>query len=152
MKAGRPHSRTAIERGREEVLARVLLHVIESARPVDLARYGRAGFNGCFEDVPDPFVGIHDVDDANAAKRPRIVGLAARGWIERGLIEHDFKSCAGLFARQHARREFTNEWIGVVETRHGIGFCGFCGFCGFWKFAAMGVFCSPARSETGTEK
>ena len=66
----------AIERGRQHVLAGVLLHVLEPARPVDPAVH-RPGLDLALDDVHDAAVFvIDDVDDARGAERAGIERLA----------------------------------------------------------------------------
>jgi hypothetical protein len=75
------------------VLPRVLLHVIEPARPVDRATHTRPAAEGSLYDVSDLAVlTIDHIDDARLAERSRVERLPARGRIERGAIEHGLES------------------------------------------------------------
>ena len=74
------------ENRREQVLPGVLLHVIETAGPVDL----RGNFDGCnrsIEDVRYAVFFIGHLDDVRAAQGAEIEGLAARGRIEGGAVQ-----------------------------------------------------------------
>ena len=105
------------ERGRQHVLAGVLLHVIEAPRPVDAAAHLAPPVQRRRHDVRDaPVVEINHVLDANAIEETGIEGLPARGRIERGPIEHDRTAPVhgeGVDHRGGERREVR---VGVVET------------------------------------
>ncbi len=55
---------------REQMLAGVLLHVIEPARPIDLALDFFAA-QGCVQNVSDPVFFVHDLANGDAAALPR---------------------------------------------------------------------------------
>ena len=84
----------AVERRRQHVLARVLLHVLEAARPVDPPCTARRdlAFDHC---TMLAVVFVDDLDDAGGAERAGIERLAARGRIESRAVEHD-AACAGV--------------------------------------------------------
>ena len=107
------------ERGREHVLAGVLLHVIAAAGGVNLAVDAGSGLQGSlveialgFEVVDDAAIfGVGDFGDAELAgarREPsRIVNLASAGGIERGAVENErgagrVNDVAGL--RRRSRR------------------------------------------------
>ena len=71
------HAEQPIERRRQHVLAGVLLHVIEAARPVDLAVHDLAGASAVpDDDVHDrAVVAIDHVDDAAPPSVP-----VSNGW------------------------------------------------------------------------
>ena len=69
------------------MLAGVLLHVIESPRPVDGAADTRAGVDRAIRQMDDLILLVDDIDDTCSAERARVERLAARRGIERGLIE-----------------------------------------------------------------
>src|SRR5467141_2278283 len=85
-------------RGREHMLSRVLLHVVEPARPADRASKNLTGLgirdsglgtlSGRFDDVRDRSVlFIDDVHDAEGPQDAGVERLAARGGIKRRAIE-----------------------------------------------------------------
>jgi hypothetical protein len=113
------------------MLRGVLLHVVEAARPINLAVDGAGGnFGG---GVVDYVVGVARVGDVwpaggslrgrslddfyhwRVAQGAQVVRLAARGGVEGGLIEDDFP--AGAFGRAGNDRgvEFAQERIVVIE-------------------------------------
>jgi hypothetical protein len=74
------------------MLAGVLLHVIEAARPVDLAADDVARVQRAGHDVRDrAVVTIDDIGDRRTADRSGVERLSARCRIERSLIEGDFR-------------------------------------------------------------
>src|SRR5262249_49619860 len=116
MKALGPDAEQAIEGGRQHVLTRVLLHVIEPPRPVDRPvqrrRRGRA-----IDDVEDPsFVRVHDVEDADVAERARIGRLTAGGWIERRAIEYEGGLPLMRRRVEERRVELAQVGIRVIQT------------------------------------
>jgi len=79
------------EDGRKQVLAAVLLHVVEAALPIDpafdfrpLGRFHRRRHNVC-----DALTFIHDVHHRHARNSARIVRLAPRGRIKRRAVNVD---------------------------------------------------------------
>ena len=77
-----------LEHGREQVLAGVLLHVVEAARPIDRAR-NFVRRHRCGQAVRDAFVLIRDFATATPPSVPRSIGLTAGGRIEGGAVEVD---------------------------------------------------------------
>src|SRR6202030_3062072 len=75
-----------VECGGEQVLAVVLLHVIEPARPVDLGR-DLAGLQRLGEDVKHGAALLLGIEDSHTAQRPPVAGLAAPFGVERSAIE-----------------------------------------------------------------
>ncbi len=78
------------ERLRQNMLAGVVLHMVEAARPVDLTAHG-VGFQRFFEYVEHRMIGVTDdhIHDRDIIERSGIVGLAAAGGVEVGLIQND---------------------------------------------------------------
>ena len=71
------------------MLAGVLLHVVEAARPVDAAlRF--AGIQRSINDVDDFIFVLAHVQNIGVAKFPEVVRLAAGTRIKSGAIEDDF--------------------------------------------------------------
>src|ERR1700682_1208970 len=104
-----------VECGGEQVLGVVLLHVIESARPVDLGR-DLAGLQRLGEEVehgPAPLLGIEDL---HTAQRPPVAGLAAPFGIERSAIEDGGGPSVQLADLQHAGAEGPEVGIPEIET------------------------------------
>ena len=95
------------------MLAGVLLHVVEPARPVDrtldaVPRHGR------IEQVRDPVALIDDVDHRRRAEAPGVERLAAGGGVEGGAIEVD--SSAVVAPLDHRGVEGGEVGVGVVEA------------------------------------
>ena len=104
------------QHGRQQMLASVLLHVIEAPAPVDHARHflfnhGSAGH------MRDAAVLIDHLDDLDAAKRAGIERLAARGRIKGRPVKIDSLL---LRARVHdASPEFRQIAVLIVQPiRH----------------------------------
>ena len=118
-----------LEHGGEKMLAGVLLHVIEAARPLD-ATFDRARGEFLVDDVDDVVVLIADVEDIGLSEEADVVRLAARGGIEGGLVEDDFPGrnrAAGSgdggagFASEDAGFEVLEVGIVVIESVSGHG-------------------------------
>ena len=118
VKALGPRAGEPVERRREHVLAGVLLHVLEAARPVDRARGTRSlAAASRFDHVQDrAVVPIDDVDDARAAERAGVERLAAGCRIERGAVEHDGRRPSCAPTPTICGVELGQVRIGVVET------------------------------------
>ena len=115
MKADGPGREQPLEGGRQQMLPGVLLHVIESPRPGNLAVHGLpdADVRGQpRHDVQHPaVVRIDDVDDPDRAaagdrQRSGVEGLTAGGGIEGGLIEPH--GGTAVCARRHAAIDASN--------------------------------------------
>ena len=118
VKALGPIREQPIERRRQHVLARVLLHVVETASPVD-----RAAHRGPFRREAPPHMSdaavflIDDVDHPDLAQRSDVEGLPARRRIEGRAIElHAERRRA---ARRRTRRAAENARVerGPVGVR-----------------------------------
>ena len=82
-------ARDSIERRRQEMLTRVLLHVFETTGPVDRA-VNRARPQLAFDDMQDyAIVPVNHIDDLRSPECAHIERLTARRGIERGAIEDD---------------------------------------------------------------
>lgn len=80
-------AKTFLKHGGEQVLAGVLLHVVETAGPVDAA-FDTAGGDGTIDDMEDVFVlEIADVEYVGFAEFAQVAGLTAGGGVEVGLVE-----------------------------------------------------------------
>ncbi len=95
------------KRGREQMLPRVLLNMVEASLPIDRAVH-RAGKNGPVGDVDDFVVvlTVVDVDDGCFAEAAGVVRLSARGRIERRPVEQHFEAPVTLLARNDLGVEF----------------------------------------------
>src|SRR5271170_2612443 len=105
--------------GGEQMLAGMLLHVIEPARPVDLAahRAVRHGGGGVMHYAV--IFRICDLDYRDSRERPEIVRLPSRRRVKRRAIEHDLPTMAigtVRLARNHAGLEFLEEGVVVIEA------------------------------------
>ena len=75
------------EHGGEEVLTGVLLHVVESATPIDLALDLRER-KRLLEDMNDPPILIDNVGDGQSTDESSVVRLTARRRVESCLVQH----------------------------------------------------------------
>src|SRR5262245_61364426 len=90
----------------------MLLHVIETARPVDLACI-RASLDRTVENVRHPpVVFLHYVYNARRTNHARVEGLASGGRIKTSAIQTD--PCAGLSVRM----EPAQVTVVVIEAVH----------------------------------
>jgi hypothetical protein len=90
MEALRPVREQPVERRRQHVLARVLLHVIEAPGPVDVPRHGRALLERRARHVHDvAILPIDHVDHRYAPEQARIERLPAGGRVERCRVHLD---------------------------------------------------------------
>ena len=98
---------------RADVLAGVLLHMVEAPRPVDLPVYGRADGQGRGAFVRDdarPFVYVQHL---GAAEHTGVIRLPAALGIERRAVEHDGEAVLDRLAREHPRVKFRQKGVGV---------------------------------------
>ena len=126
MKALGPNAAHLIDRRGEHVLAGVLLHVLEPAGPVDVARDDLDGrvadpthgdLDLALDQVDDRAVlPLDDVEHAGAAERAGVEGLAARRRVERGAIEHDARAASGVADAHQPGVEGLEIRVEVVET------------------------------------
>jgi hypothetical protein len=80
MKRNGDQTEALLKNSREQMLAGVLLHVIETTRPID-ATLGASRGNRTIHYVQDAVIGIVHVDDVGITKFAEIMGLAAGGRI-----------------------------------------------------------------------
>jgi len=102
-----------VECGGEQVLAVVLLHVIEPARPVDLGR-DLAGLQRLGEDVKHGAPPLLGIGDLHTAQRAPVAGLAAPFGVERRAIEDRGGPSVQLADFQHAGAEGPE--VGILEV------------------------------------
>jgi hypothetical protein len=100
--------------GGQNVLAGVLLHVIEAALPVNNSLH-QAKSDGLVDEVDYFVFFVEDVYDPRVSEATRVVWLAAGSWVKRGEIEFYTPQCAGHFQRGSLRRscwrsDFSRLW------------------------------------------
>ncbi len=124
MEADGPDVRQPIEGRRQNVLAGVLLHVVEPACPVDRAGYclphAHRGRIRSVDHVSDVAVlEIENVDDGPGAELPSIEGLAPGGWIEGCAIERHLDVAGGLrHASDDGLEDSCVRFVVVEAIRH----------------------------------
>ena len=117
VEAHRPRLEQPVEGGRQHVLAGVLLHVIESPGPVDLAVDGGAGGERPIQHVGDLTVlAVDHLEHGGIAQPPRVERLTARGRIERGAVERHPGPAVLVAGRGDGGVERGRERVGVVEA------------------------------------
>ena len=127
MEGDRGQAEAFLKHGRQQMLAGVLLHVVETAGPVDAA-IGFAEFDGLIHHVDDSVLGVANIDDVGIAHLAEVVGLASGRRIEGSLIQNDFPS--GGFGFREGRNqsrlttydpcgEFRCECVVVIESARG---------------------------------
>ncbi len=110
---------------REEVLAGVLLQVIEASRPIDDPAHARANVGYCArEDVKHAFAfEVKALNDGRAVERAGVKGLTAARRVESGAVEDDGGApVAGLGDADNLRVKFRQVRVVVVEAFGGHRF------------------------------
>ena len=97
---------------REQVLAGMLLHMVEAAGPVYLAP-GALARKGLGQEVRYPFPLVHDVGDLDTPKPAGVEWLAPGGGIECGSVEVDSPPIFGPV--DNGRLEVVQVAVGIVE-------------------------------------
>ena len=100
----------------QHVLAAVLLHVVEAARPVDLAVNFASHAQGRVHAVEHVAVLHEHIKDVRPAQRARIVGLAAGGGIKGRAVEADEICVLVGGAIRHPRVEGSQVGIVIVKA------------------------------------
>src|ERR1700674_496626 len=127
MEGNRKQAEAFLKHGGQQVLAGVMLHVVEAAGPVDAA-FRFAEFDGLVNSVDDFVLSIADVDDVGIAQLAEVVWLASGSRIEGGAIQNDFPGWGFGFGegRNQSRLttddpcgEFRIERIVVIEPARG---------------------------------
>ena len=98
---------------REEMLAGVLLHVIEAAVPLDAAP-DSADTEWGAEEMDDALAFVHDIQNRDVVHPPAIERLTTRGGIEGGAIEVDTGTVTALI--DHIRVELAKVGVGVIQS------------------------------------
>ncbi len=98
----------------QDVLARVLLHVVEPRRPIDRAVNAAFG-NGALDDVEDGPVEIEDRDNLGAAERALVPGLSARLGIEGRPVEDDGRTALVLAPLDDLGLELEKTGVVIIE-------------------------------------
>jgi hypothetical protein len=116
-----------LKHGGEKVLAGVLLHVVKAAGPVNAAIDGGER-EFAVDNVGDVFAVIPNFEDVGLSELAEIVGLAARGGIQRGAVQDDFPGRLGAGGGgirfdgntgKNARAEILKGGVVVVEAVRG---------------------------------
>ena len=120
VKADGADAEQLVEGGRENVLAGVLLHVVEPALPVDGAMHHLSGFGvqgSGFDHMRDRSVlFVDDIDDAQRGEAAGVEGLAAGGGIERGAVERDEQAVVAAIDAHDRRVKLPEIRVVVVEA------------------------------------
>jgi hypothetical protein len=101
----------------QSVLSRVLLHVIEPARPLDDALDQRARLERTIDHVHDALILMVDhVEHRASAQGAEIVRLSAARRVEGGPGERNLEPAVPGRAGRHLRFEFGQIGVGVVDA------------------------------------
>ena len=109
------------ERGRQQVLCRVLLHVIEAARPINTPVHrthgdlGRGVMNHMVIRADHLPARIHDLNYGRLAQLAQIVRLASGGGVKCRLVQYDLPAIALRFAGHDLRVEFPQKSVAIIE-------------------------------------
>ncbi len=95
------------------MLAVVLLHMVEAARPIDLALHKVVGERGG-QHVPHHAIFRLHIQHGHAAKHASIGGLAAALGIKCALIERDRRLASALGPRNYMRAKLRQVGIGKI--------------------------------------
>jgi hypothetical protein len=101
------------------VLARVLLHVVQPARPVDPSSYDiTARRRRTLDHVQHTIIAIVDtLDHTHAVERARVARLTTASRIKRSAIENDSRPATHAIAKiDDASFKLNQMRIGIVET------------------------------------
>ena len=103
------------EKARADMLARMLLHMVEAARPVDFALDARAGGQGTVAKMRDDAVLFVHRKHLRAAERAGIVRLAAALGVKGRFIEPDGAAALCLLAGEDGGRKGPHEWVFIIK-------------------------------------
>jgi hypothetical protein len=81
-------SKTLLKNGGQQMLASMLLHVIETAGPMDAA-FNSAFWHGAVNHVNDAVFVFLNIEHIRVAQFAKVIRLSARGGIQQGLIKND---------------------------------------------------------------
>jgi hypothetical protein len=117
VKTHRRRSVKVHEGGRQHVLSRVLLHVVEAARPIQPPAHLLAHDDCSFglDQVHDVGAFVNYIDDAKRVEGAGIERLTARRGVEAGLVEPNGLAVTSTFDADDPRDEFTAIRITVVQ-------------------------------------
>ena len=101
---------------RQNVLARVLLHVVEAARPVDVALHRLAHAHRRGDGVPDHAVLLVHVHDARSAQRAAVGGLTAALGIKGRGGQSGAQHASVLLAGQHGGAEAGAVCVAFIQS------------------------------------
>src|SRR6266446_4611306 len=99
----------------EDVLAGVLLHVVEAARPVERPLHARARSEETLGPVPDTALLLAHIGHARGAEASVVRGLPSPAGIEGGLVELGPGGAVPLEGMEYRAFEFADRGIRVVE-------------------------------------
>ena len=130
MEGNRGAAKAFLEHRRKKVLAGMLLHVIETARPLH-ATLNWSGREFAIDDMQNVIFGVAHIENFGVAEPSKIVRLAAGRGIKRRAIEQYFPGRhrarfrgdrGGGFAAEDFRLELLQVRIVVVEAAgcHGV--------------------------------
>ncbi|MPM54288.1 hypothetical protein SDC9_101066 [bioreactor metagenome] len=97
------------------VLPRVLLHMVEAARPVQRACYGFARREWSFAGVDYVSVFFMDVGNPDTAQIPMVGGLSAAFRIKGCAVQYDVPAIFPFQAGHHFRGEFPAEGVVIIK-------------------------------------
>src|SRR5260370_17674286 len=103
MERNRGQAEAFLEHGRQQMLAGMLLHVVEAPRPVDATVHFRICWT-VIDDMNDFVAFIANVEDVGVADLSQIVWLASGRGVERRAVKNQFPD-ASRDSRVHVRRE-----------------------------------------------
>ena len=120
MKADVRRAKQRIRRIGEQVLAGVLLHEVEAARPVDFGLHGGAHGQRGVRMVQEHAVRLVAAGDRHGdplrAQQPGIAGLAAGIGKEHGAVENDIEAIRCLRAGEHLRVAAFPVAVGKIQA------------------------------------
>ena len=110
------------DEARADVLARMLLHVVEAARPVDLAGDALSHFKGLVTKVRDDAVFLVDLEHVRLAQNAGVIRLAAALGVEGRLREHNGVAALDSVAGDDGGGKALLKGIFIVEFScfHGV--------------------------------
>mgnify|MGYP003009845852 CR=1 FL=1 len=110
------------DEARADVLARMLLHVVKAARPVDLAGDALSHFKGLVTKVRDDAVFLVDLEHVRLAQNAGVIRLAAALGVEGRLREHNGVAALDSVAGDDGGGKALLKGIFIVEFScfHGV--------------------------------
>jgi hypothetical protein len=132
------------ESRREDVLSRVLLHVVAPPLTVDAAAHA-IGFRKALDEVEDPVLRcLDDPYDADAVDRAEVVRLSSRLRVEVRARKDEGATLGGLEALEDVGLELERVGIGEVEPVRGQTVINSCSF--FFTISSTFLMWTSVRS------